>query len=238
MPLPLIPIILGGASLASAAFGAKKGYDAVCDSKEAKRLNARAQEIVDDSQKELNSQREYTNNEIENFAKFKIDIFNDEITEYVDIFEKIKNIEFDDAISKDDDIVVDSKEFEALKTDVLNIKSVIGGGVSSLGAGALAGFGAYGSVGLLATASTGTAISLLSGVAATNATLAWLGGGSLASGGLGMAGGTMVLGGLVAGPALMVAGWAWHQVPRKLKTMLMQTEKKPMLSKRVIMVLS
>lgn len=36
----------------------------------------------------------------------------------------------------------------------------------------------------------------------------WLffGGGSLASGGLGMAGGTVVLGGLVAGPALMVMG--------------------------------
>lgn len=59
---------------------------------------------------------------------------------------------------------------------------------------------------LLATASTGTAISSLGGVAATNATLAWLGGGSLAAGGYGMAGGMMVLGGIVAGPALAVFG--------------------------------
>lgn len=59
---------------------------------------------------------------------------------------------------------------------------------------------------MLATASTGTAISSLSGVAATNATLAWFGGGSLAAGGLGMAGGTMILGGIVAGPVLAVAG--------------------------------
>lgn len=59
---------------------------------------------------------------------------------------------------------------------------------------------------LLATASTGTAITSLGGVAATNATLAWLGGGSLASGGFGMAGGMMVLGGIVAGPALAVFG--------------------------------
>ena len=55
-------------------------------------------------------------------------------------------------------------------------------------------------------ASTGTAISALSGVAASNATLAFFGGGSLAAGGLGMAGGAAVLGGLVAGPALLVMG--------------------------------
>ncbi|MGN0016065.1 MAG: toxin-antitoxin system YwqK family antitoxin [Candidatus Avelusimicrobium sp.] len=44
-----------------------------------------------------------------------------------------------------------------------------------------------------AAASTSTAISSLSGAAATNATLAWLGGGSIASGGGGMAAGAAVL---------------------------------------------
>lgn len=68
-------------------------------------------------------------------------------------------------------------------------------------------FGAFKGTMLLGTASTGTAIGTLSGAAATNATLAWLGGGSLASGGLGMAGGAMVLGSIVAGPALAIAGW-------------------------------
>lgn len=48
-------------------------------------------------------------------------------------------------------------------------------------------------VALLAHASTGTAISELSGAAATNATLAWLGGGSLATGGGGMAAGDATL---------------------------------------------
>ena len=46
----------------------------------------------------------------------------------------------------------------------------------------------------LGTASTGTAISTLSGAAATKATLAWLGGGAIAAGGLGIAGGAVVLG--------------------------------------------
>jgi hypothetical protein len=51
-------------------------------------------------------------------------------------------------------------------------------------------------VGAFATASTGTAISSLSGAAATNATLAWLGGGSIAAGGGGMAAGATVLAGI------------------------------------------
>jgi len=43
-------------------------------------------------------------------------------------------------------------------------------------------------------------------VAATNATLAWFGGGATAAGGLGMAGGMAVLGGIVAGPVLAFGG--------------------------------
>lgn len=52
------------------------------------------------------------------------------------------------------------------------------------------------------TASTGTAISALSGAAATSAQLAWLGGGALAAGGGGMAAGNAIL--ALAGPV----GWS------------------------------
>lgn len=72
--------------------------------------------------------------------------------------------------------------------------------------GALVSFGAYSLAGLLGTAGTGTAISSLSGAAAVNATLAWLGGGTLAAGGLGMAGGALALTGLIALPALLITG--------------------------------
>jgi transposase-like protein len=51
-------------------------------------------------------------------------------------------------------------------------------------------------VGALAAASTGTAISSLSGAAATNAVMAWLGGGAIAAGGGGMAAGAVVLAGI------------------------------------------
>ena len=61
-------------------------------------------------------------------------------------------------------------------------------------------------------ASTGTAISALSGAAATNAALAWLGGGALAVGGGGMAAGNAFLalagpiGWSIAGVALLASG--------------------------------
>ena len=69
----------------------------------------------------------------------------------------------------------------------------------SVGATAGAGVGLFGADVMLAaattfgTTSTGVALSSLSGAAATNAILAWLGGGSLAAGGAGVAGGEIIL---------------------------------------------
>lgn len=80
-----------------------------------------------------------------------------------------------------------------------DVNTSLNAGFGGLVGGSTA-LGAWGLVSLIGSASTGTAISSLSGVAATNATLAWFGGGSLATGGAGMAGGFWVLGGIVAAP--------------------------------------
>lgn len=91
-------------------------------------------------------------------------------------------------------------------------RCVVRNGAFSVGAGvggAAAAYAVYGGVMALAAASTGTPIAALSGVAAYNATLAAIGGGSLAAGGFGMAGGAAILGGVVAAPILAIAGWAY-----------------------------
>src|SRR5919205_1345376 len=72
------------------------------------------------------------------------------------------------------------------------------GGIAGVGVGAGTAAGVFAAVSALATASTGTTIASLAGAAASSATLAWLGGGSLAAGGMGIAGGTAVLTGVVA----------------------------------------
>lgn len=68
------------------------------------------------------------------------------------------------------------------------------------------------------TASTGTAISALSGAAATNATLAALGGGSLAAGGGGIALGTTILGAATLGVGLLVGGVIFSCTGSKLSS--------------------
>ncbi len=70
--------------------------------------------------------------------------------------------------------------------------------------------GSWALVSMIGTASTGTAIGSLSGVAAYNATLAWFGGGSLATGGAGMFGGGLVLGGLASAPMVIYSSWKAH----------------------------
>ncbi|CAH7309848.1 conserved membrane hypothetical protein [Vibrio chagasii] len=97
---------------------------------------------------------------------------------------------------------------DKLQTQITHFKSSSG---SALGAGfggvvgGTTALGAWAVVSVIGSASTGTAIASLSGVAATNATLAWFGGGALAAGGAGMSGGMMVLGGIVAAPVIYFA---------------------------------
>lgn len=89
---------------------------------------------------------------------------------------------------------------------------------AGLGAGSALAMGSWALVSLVGTASTGTAIAGLTGVAATNATLAWFGGGALAAGGAGMAGGTLVLGGLFVVPLIVYSVWSSHSKSGKLKS--------------------
>ncbi|WP_054316505.1 hypothetical protein [Burkholderia multivorans] len=93
----------------------------------------------------------------------------------------------------------------ALKDVSMQMSDMMVGGAGGAMGGAALAAGAYGLVGVLGTAGTGTAIGSLSGAAATNATLAWLGGGTLSAGGLGVSGGMAVLGGIAVVPAALVA---------------------------------
>ena len=98
------------------------------------------------------------------------------------------------------------QQVDKIKSDFkIAMAKNVGGTVAGVGAGvAVAALGPTAAMGIATTfgvASTGTAISTLSGAAATNAALAWLGGGALAAGGGGIAAGDTFL--ALAGPA----GW-------------------------------
>lgn len=148
------------------------------------------------------------------------------------LFDKIRNIPSDKAIEYQElkkirlgwKNQVDKIEDDYNKAQNLNV----GGGAAgtSLGVG-LATLGPTAAMGIATTfgvASTGTAISALSGAAATNAALAWLGGGALAAGGGGMAAGDALLalagpvGWTIAGLALVGSGFLyWKSLSDKKK---------------------
>jgi DNA repair exonuclease SbcCD ATPase subunit len=133
---------------------------------------------------------------------------------------------------KDRDILYRSfgNEVEQINFDKIN-ETISAGEIAmnatkGVSAGVSSALGAWALVSTFGTASTGTAIASLSGAAATNATLAWFGGGAMAFGGGGMAAGAAVLGGIVAIPALALTGIFSHmQANKKIKEIEKQMNK-------------
>lgn len=134
----------------------------------------------------------------------------EQIQHSIDLINQLKNtpIEIDTKIEK---IKVSMKNYtrilEAAKADAANVDMKAGGAMAGgvamgVGVAALGPAAAMGIATTFGVASTGAAISGLSGIAATNAALAWLGGGALAAGEAGVAGGEAFL--ALAGPI----GWA------------------------------
>lgn len=196
----------------TAIFGVLKFIKASFLQNKANNTNKDANNIVKNILNKVEISRKNCSIDIENLGKCKIKILNNSIKPFIEIFEKINYIEISNSMEFNElqKIIFDKKKFSELK-EIQSIAAsldndVIDGIATGVAGGVLTAFGAYSIAGALATASTGTAIASLSGIAATNATLAFFGGGSLAVGGLGIAGGTMILGGLIAGPALAIFG--------------------------------
>jgi hypothetical protein len=202
-----IPLIIAGAvALVGGGLGLGAMASAKEKSDEAKEIYSKKNKKQKAAGKKLEKQQDATRKKSEELGLLKLNLQNNELAKFVELYEKLAalNIKGFKNIALKFDFTPD--EIKSMKRVSMNASEVLSTGVQSLAGGALAGAGVYGSVMALGAASTGTAITSLSGVAATNATMAWLGGGSLAAGGAGMAGGAFAIGGFVAGPAILIAG--------------------------------
>ncbi|WP_040259142.1 hypothetical protein [Pseudomonas massiliensis] len=205
MPLPFI---LGAAALVSAAYGAKKGYDGYQKHSEADDLVNAAKQRYAKNRETFDKQEEATNQALEALGNQELAI-GKSFDDFKHLAEKLMK-ELNAGRQKKLEIDFPKHKLKDVENYSYTAIGVLGATAGAGLAGAAAGFAVYGGVMALGAASTGTAISSLAGVAATNATLAAIGGGSLATGGLGMAGGTAILGAAVAGPVLAIAGWAYN----------------------------
>ena len=204
MPLPFI---LVGAAVALAGVGTKKGYDGYQDKSEANNILESARMDYEVAEKDLKADDKKVQESLEELGQLQLDIGTD-FNEFQTIAEELLG-KLNDASKVD--VKVDVPKYQKERIERLSMGSVAY--ASKLAGGAVGGtaaaYAVYGGVMALAAASTGTPIAALSGVAAYNATMAAIGGGSLAAGGLGMAGGAAILGGVVAAPVLAIAGWAF-----------------------------
>lgn len=205
MPLPFI---LAGVAIAAAGYGVKKGIDALDADCEADEFIKKAENLKEESTKKSESTQSDCKLAFARFGEKKLRVLSHSVSNFLDHFHRlnrsriiIEGINMQDIQGQVSDARKITNQYR--EVDFFDVSGAVAG--SAIG-GMLAAYGAYAGVGMLASTAGGVAIAELSGVAATNATLAWLGGGVLSVGGFGMVGGMAVLGGLVAGPALAILG--------------------------------
>ncbi|MGB3602665.1 hypothetical protein [Gordonia sp. (in: high G+C Gram-positive bacteria)] len=207
MVLPLIPLVAVGVGVVTGSGGAVLGGRGAVEIKRANsRISAANQEYAirrADSDERIDD----ANRRLGKLGSQQEQAFQDVVVRMRDFLVKNQHKVRDAERILLDGLTSASTNQLATTTGVdADLTSWARGIIGAATVGATTGSMTTSAVGALATASTGTSISSLSGAAASNATMAWLGGGSLASGGGGMAAGAVALNAVVAGPALLVTG--------------------------------
>lgn len=177
------------------------GYEAYDSRKKAKEAKELADRMVANIEEE-NRRREESNRVLSDFGKTKLELLKTCLSPFLGYLKVMGNNYKDKEYEFGGKINLDQLDIDTLESIEMNASTAGKIAVASTGVAtiALCGVPAATTSAVMAfgAASTGTAISSLSGAAATNATLAWLGGGSLAAGGGGMAAGSAVLGAITA----------------------------------------
>jgi len=202
-----IPFIFGAAAAAAAITGAVQAIAGMDKLNQARQIGESAQQKYENELKELEINKEKLEQIAQDYIKLHVDVNRLTIKRFLSLIQSL-----DQNFSKKDvnvlrNLKISSNQCKKYQGYVLQAEELFSGGSTMLKVGTITSQGLVALTGIIGTASTGTAISSLSGAAATNATLAWFGGGSLASGGGGMALGSLVLGGVALGSALMVGGF-------------------------------
>ncbi|MFG2008736.1 hypothetical protein ACGFNF_06635 [Micromonospora sp. NPDC048868] len=206
MPIPLIAAALiaigtatGGGGLALGGVGA---YDIVQATSRLKKAQRRYEQRRSESEATLTA----TNDKLKALGEHQKQALDDVVTRMGDFLRRHER-----QVRESERLLVEG--VDATMSQVpglrgLDVEAVawISGALGSAAAGAGTGAGVTAAASSFGLASTGAAISGLSGAAAESATLALLGGGSIASGGGGMALGATALSFVTIGPALLVGG--------------------------------
>ena len=196
------------ASKKGAAFTAstaQRTYQGLAGFGEARDVAQDAQTRYEQAVTDFGVQAQAVTDRLTTFEEAQKHVLSTSVTRFVDLYlrhkDKLNNSDVDLEVK----LNLTPKDVAAFRAAQVSALEVAGGLGSAVIAGASVGATATMAATALGTASTGVAISGLSGAAAHSALLAWFGGGSLAAGGGGMAAGAAVLGGIFVAPAVLVA---------------------------------
>ena len=164
-----IPIILGAIAAVAALGGVASGTKGVIDTKEANKVQNKAEAILQFEQEKIQKTKDSTVEAIKKLGELKLKASSQSLGTFVDVFSKIKDVELGESAGLEElaKLNVSKENLKEMKNVSLHATDVLSGGIAGVGAGALLGWGTYGGV---------------------------------------MALGSMVLGGIIAGPALLIAG--------------------------------
>ena len=197
-----------GTIATTGAVGAANAASGVNKRKVAEGIKSVSMMNYDAERKKLETTQDETNKRLAELGQLKLKAWGEGYPRFCEMYSKVKlPPNSNGEVALEGDLSITPEDLSEFRTLGIGIKEAMQTGATGYAVGMLAGFAAQsGATSMAIFASTGTAISSLSGAATTNATLAQLGGGALSAGGLGMAGGQAVLTGLKAAPLLMVEG--------------------------------
>jgi hypothetical protein len=209
---------LGSEAVVAGVIGSSVTYagittvEGVSNMDEAKSIIKNVKSKYRRKRKQLEKWQQNVVNDLETLNIKKLEVYSDVIEKNIVIIKKITIAKEQELNYKDEsslDLLRNQGQLHELELGAAQAKQVlesVGKGTGLMYALSSSTLVAMSTVGI---ASTGTTIASLNGAAAYNATIAALGGGSLASGGGGMVLGHAVLGGITVIPAALITSYAF-----------------------------
>lgn len=206
MVAPLIPVVLIGTGVITGIGG---GVNAARGAVKMRSARREAADATVRYQAELHATKQAvdaTNQTVHDYGRHQQEALHDVVQRMADFLRRNQQAVAEKASDLLDGVVVDTQRLEEFTGGRLTPEGL----AAHIAKAATAGAATYTmvpvAVATYGSASTGTTIASLSGAAAQRATMAWLGGGSLAAGGGGMALGATALNVVTIGPTVLVGG--------------------------------
>ena len=103
MPIPfLVPGVIAAASAVATAVGIGSGAKAIKKNKKAKSINAEAQSTFDKAKSATERARDKSNKSLEKLGKTKLNVLDQSMNHFVEVFDQIHNVKLKDSVGLDE----------------------------------------------------------------------------------------------------------------------------------------